>query len=151
MIKNIRKYSIRRTCHSKTGAFTLIEVLVAMVLLSTVIISIITGFQSAITALGEARDCIWANRIIGEKMDEMRISAMTGKMPDYGIRTGKYPAYYGDFRWETRMDNSVPGLRSSPMFSFCSVTITAWRENSSRKYSITTYISALFAGNTKRR
>lgn len=151
MIKDIRKYDIRQTCHSRTGAFTLIEVLVALVLLSTVIISIITGFQSAITALGEARDCIWANRIISEKMDEMRISALTGKVPDLGIRAGTYPVYYGDFRWETRIDNSVPGSQSGPAFSFCSVTITAWRENSSRKYSITTYISALFAGNIKRK
>lgn len=151
MIKDIRKYSIRQARHPKTGAFTLIEVLVAMVLLSTVIISIIMGFQSAITALGEARDCIWANRIIGEKMDEMRIAAMGGKMPDFGIRAGKYPVYYGDFRWETRMENSVPGSPSSYLFSFCSVTITAWRENSTRKYSVTTYVSTLFAGNTKKR
>ena len=66
-----------RSC---SAGFTLIEVLVTLVILSTGIVVVLQAFDVAVAALGEARDTLWANAIVREKLAEAVLQVNAGEM-----------------------------------------------------------------------
>jgi prepilin-type N-terminal cleavage/methylation domain-containing protein len=62
----------------KRAAFTLIEILVTLVILSTGIVMVLSAFDSAVRALGESRDALWAVLILREDMSAAEGGALPG-------------------------------------------------------------------------
>jgi prepilin-type N-terminal cleavage/methylation domain-containing protein len=130
----------------REGAFTLIEVLVSVAILSVGMVMVLQALQRSIVFLGDARDCVWANRIVSEKIEETRLSALRSKGPLSPCSlSGHYQVYFGDFLWESRISSGVfadlPGNTGMPEPRM--VTVSAWREGGGRRYSCSAYIRSV--------
>lgn len=125
------------------SGFTLVETLVAVAILSIGIVVILQALQQSVVFLGDTRDCVWANRIISDKIEESRAMALGSDGPlAAGRATGSYPVYFGTFAWESNiMAAEFPGvsaLADGPAVSV--VTVSAWRVGGGKKYSSTAYV-----------
>jgi prepilin-type N-terminal cleavage/methylation domain-containing protein len=58
---------------SKSSAFTLVEVLVAMLIFGVTAVAVMTGIRGSITAVGMAREQNRATQILTEKLETLRL------------------------------------------------------------------------------
>ena len=122
---NLPRHLLRR------AAFTLIEVLVALVILSTGIVVVLQAFQTSATALGDARDTLRATRLIGDKLAEIDAR---GAVPADG--TGVCPNPLSSFRWRVSTGSAGGGVSEEGLTR---VTVEVWRESSHVRQSLSTY------------
>lgn len=139
--KNSR--AVRPECRS--SGFTLIEVLITLVILSTGIILVLRAFEISLFALGESRDSLWANMLIREKMTDVQTSALENEGVAPMSSTGGFYGRYRDFRWDLQISRiqvlpDSPGGGEDEPGSLNRVIITVWRKGSGRRYSIATYL-----------
>lgn len=87
-----------------SSGFTLIEVLVSVVVLSTGIIFVLHAFNTAALAMSEMRDTIWSGYAAQCELDKIRIDAAVGGDPGSGYSSGTVQSYYGIFRWDRRIE-----------------------------------------------
>ncbi len=80
---------------SASGGFTLVEVLVAMTILTTGMLSILALFASSVAIHREALDAAHVERIVDATLAELRAEAETGRDPSgFAEReSSAYPAY----------------------------------------------------------
>jgi prepilin-type N-terminal cleavage/methylation domain-containing protein len=132
-----------RITRRRHAAFTLIEVLVSVAILSIGIVVVLQALQQSVVFLGEARDCVWAHRIASEKIEETRLSALLANGPlSPCLAGGRYRVYFGEFQWESRISaGALEGLTvGAEIPETRTVTVTAWRDGGGRKYSCSSYI-----------
>jgi len=124
----------------KSSGFTLIEVLVSVVILSTGIIFVLHAFETATVALSEMRDTIWASNVAQNEIEKLRITGATGTDLGNGYWSGRYSAYYSDFLWERniRDANLVTGVENAPDVRH--VILSVRRDGSKREFTYETYI-----------
>ncbi len=121
--------------------FTLPEVLIAVVILSVGIISVLEAFNVSMATLGAARDALRANMLIIERMAGLELSAIeTGKLEeDYSA--GAFDGDDVSYMWDKKVTDissvSVPGLDTAMLNQ---VDMAVWREGTSRRYSVSTYL-----------
>jgi prepilin-type N-terminal cleavage/methylation domain-containing protein len=86
--------------------FTLIEVLVAVVILSTGIVVVLRAYNSSLIALGQAHDVLQASRLIREQMTDVQAQIReSGEWNGSGVGLLRDPAYRGFYR-DCRVDPS---------------------------------------------
>ncbi|MCE9613171.1 MAG: prepilin-type N-terminal cleavage/methylation domain-containing protein [Lentisphaerae bacterium] len=111
-----------RACPSRgRGGFTLIEVLITLVILSTGIVVVLQAFQTSATALGASRDALYANHLLNVTMDELE---QVGGGGVTGNQVFSPP--FDHFRrlvTEQRAEEVSPGLMH--------LTVEVWRDGSS--------------------
>jgi prepilin-type N-terminal cleavage/methylation domain-containing protein len=123
----------------KSAGFTLIEVLVSVVVLSTGIIFVLHAFETATVALSEMRDAIWASNVAQSEIDKMRVRGATGVDIGNGYWTGRTATYYSDFIWERNIRSAqLGGGEGAPDVRHVVLGVT--REGASRMYKYETYI-----------
>lgn len=124
----------------KSSGFTLIEVLVSVVVLSTGIIFVLHAFETATVALSEMRDTIWASNVAQNEIEKLRITGASGADLGNGYWSGRYSAYYSDFVWERHIRDAdlVPGVEDAP--DVRRVILTVRRDGSKREFTYETYI-----------
>jgi type II secretion system protein I len=124
----------------KSSGFTLIEVLVSVVILSTGIVFVLQAFQTATVALSEMRDTIWASNIAQSEIDKLRLTGAVGDDLGNGYWSGRYSTYYSDFVWERniRDANLVAGIENP--VDVRRVVLTVRRDGSKREFTYETYI-----------
>jgi general secretion pathway protein I len=126
------------------NGFTLIEVLIALVILSTGLVLVLRAFQTSVVALGEARDSLWASLLIADKMTELREDVRTGGT--LASDRGQFGGRYAVFHWESTVrealdlhEGGIVGAQSGKLFE---VTIAVRRERAEREYAATTLMRA---------
>ena len=137
--------SFRGAAPASRRGFTLIEVLITLVILSTGIVSVLKAFGTAASVLGESRDSLWTSLLTSEKIEEAVMAAedSTGGAALLPA-SGQVPAAGMVFRW-TRQVREVERLppdakagRPDPVV-LNEVTVTLWRDGTTQERSVTTY------------
>lgn len=127
--------------HSMCPGFTLVEVLVAVVILAVSIVAVLSAFNHSLYAFGESRNVLKANMLIMDKMSEMDLLAAREGEIAAEESNGSFSDENRDFQWECRVTRvSEPaGIGSDPV-TLNQVDLTVWREGSQRRYSACTFI-----------
>ena len=91
----------------RASGFVLIEVLIAVTILSVVLLSVYSGISSGINIIGNSRNYTRALIIARSLMDEFRADKMKG-VDLKGAQVKSYPDYYYD-RITERYENPMLG------------------------------------------
>ena len=126
--------------------FTLIEVLVALVILSTGLVLVLRAFETSMAALSEARDALRASLLIREQMGEAEAAQREAGGDMLSASDGRYIGRYSDFRWEREV-HPFPvlgdtGIEGEAAAELAEVTITIRKDGSDQTYSATTLLRA---------
>lgn len=134
---------LSRSAFGGTEGFTLVEVLVAVVILSVGIVAILQAFHHSLSVLGESRDCLRSSHLLAEKLSETELGALAGNAPESS--NGEFGGLNNRYRWDCRV---VPEMSVMPAgtTSLDRVTVTVWRSGSSRRYAAETCIRSRKAG-----
>ncbi len=88
-----------------TAGFTLIEILITIVILSTGIVVILQAFGTSTTALAQARDALFSAVLCERKLTDVKAQMITGNPPE-SLATGNFAAdIYKDYVW--RIESSL--------------------------------------------
>ncbi len=112
------------------GGFTLIEVLMAVVVLSTGIGFVLFGLNNSLDALHVSRTNMRAHLILKERIGEIERDGLPS------TTHGKCSGRNSDFAFEIE---TTP-LADSYDDALSEVTVTVWRPNEGVRYSTTTYV-----------
>lgn len=82
------------------AAFTLIEILITIVILSTGIVVILHAFETSMMALTKARDVLACTVLCRDKLSEIKSDIAVGKSPE-ATSNGSFDGMYEDYRWNT--------------------------------------------------
>jgi prepilin-type N-terminal cleavage/methylation domain-containing protein len=124
------------------GAFTLIEVLVTVVILSTGIVVVLEALQTSLGALGSARDSLRATLLVREKMAEVERGALQsggGGLSSSSARFGE--GFYRGFRVDcdiARVDVDGDAGRRRSLYR---VAVSAARQDAGTEQIAGTWIS----------
>lgn len=116
---------------SARQAFTLIEVLVTLVILSTGIVVVLQAFETSAVALSEARDALRATGLINQVIAKLDADGLAAVDP-----SGSFPAPMDGFRWLLSEADSSPELGVDDLTC---VTVEVWREPSGVHHTTSTY------------
>jgi prepilin-type N-terminal cleavage/methylation domain-containing protein len=122
-----------RRCGS---GFSLIEVLVALVILSTGIVLVLRAFSTAITGLDEGRDVLRMQGLVRDVLDRTG-AAVEGRGGSPAQTSGRFAAPNQAFAWEVNV-SPVPGTGNGTE-SLCRVSAGVWREGTGRRCAAETY------------
>lgn len=127
---------------SGAAGFTLVEVLISLVILSTGIVLVLQALDTSVVALAESRDTLWASLLLRETLDDVdAFRARHGKALPSASR-GTFSGRYANFAWEREVRDAVgPGggrLDSGDAGELKDVIVTVWRTGSDRTYTAAT-------------
>jgi len=122
---------------TRAAGFTLIEALVALVILSTGIVLVLQAFQTGASALGVAREAACAAHLTHQVLQTLPAARGTAVSPGGGV----FPAPYDDFEWQLGVDGdgSGGGTDGEGGGHLERVSVTVWHAGSSARYATTTY------------
>lgn len=94
----------------RSSGFTLIEVLVALVILAAGVVAVLRVFETSAVALAESRNRAWSALLIGEKLADIDafIEENPGSAPVGG--SGRFAGAYESFVWTVTVDESPAAL-----------------------------------------
>lgn len=115
---------------SGRAGFTLIEVLIALVVLSTGIVIVLQAFQTSVSALGEARDAMRAAHLLQGKLQEL--GTMSPRQPALS-GTGSFPEPFDMFLWQV-----TPAPAAARAEGLEQIRLEVWHANSRVRYAVTT-------------
>jgi prepilin-type N-terminal cleavage/methylation domain-containing protein len=81
------------------AGFTLIEILITIVILSTGIVVILHAFEVSMTGLARARDVLSGTILCQNKITDIKSDIILGKAPN-AVSGGAFDSTFNDFRWE---------------------------------------------------
>ena len=124
---------------SETGSnkgFTLVEVLLAVSILSIGIVGVLRGYATSINALGIAQESANAVCLLKEKMLEIEQIALEQKGIETGRSSGEFKNGQEGYSWT---------LESKPaaIADLNEVIITVSHKESPRKFSLVTYVESV--------
>ncbi|NQT93311.1 MAG: prepilin-type N-terminal cleavage/methylation domain-containing protein, partial [Lentisphaerae bacterium] len=123
------------------AAFTLIEILVTLVILSTGIVLVLQAFETAAVALASSREDLFAHELIEDIVADLEASVLESGDCRTGRDGGGSAGWDGDYRWETdvsRLRGPGEDEGEEPDGSAYEVVVTVFREKSDSEYSATT-------------
>jgi type II secretion system protein I len=128
--------TIQNSRSNEHQGFTLIEVMVAVLILSTGIIVVLQGYQLALSALEAARDSLRADVVLRERMAQIEAEA---------IRPEGRPCPFAGSdlvarQWAYQRDVAGATVDHSGNVTLRSVVVTTWRKGSDRRHTLATYV-----------
>lgn len=121
-------------CHLSSG-FTLIEVMLAVVILALGILGVIGANIALLNALGVSEEYIEAVCLSKEKMTEVEMNELEEEGLTSGVSRGQTRAIRQVFQWEKAvMPSNSKGL------NIIKVTVFKKDEPASRKFSLVSYV-----------
>lgn len=144
-MKKNAEYRMPNTELKQQGGFSLIEVLIAVVILSTGMVVVLQGMHTAIGALDSAVDKTRAAVLVRARFDVVSQAALTSDDLSSLSSSGEFEDHYSQYRWDTRVeavrnkfgDGAVSEDESGKLYE---VDVTVWRVGSVRQYRATTLI-----------
>jgi prepilin-type N-terminal cleavage/methylation domain-containing protein len=140
---------VAEVLRSKSGpwrrhaAFTLIEILVTLVILSTGIVVVLRAFESSVVALSESRDTLFGSMLAREKLVEIESSLAQGDSfpPD---SNGWFEGAFEKYRWavESRRATATTEGEDRKAARLQEVQVTIWRDGSEQRRTFVTYLIA---------
>jgi prepilin-type N-terminal cleavage/methylation domain-containing protein len=130
-----------------SGGFTLIEVLIAVVILSVGIVAILQGMQTGMAALDEAVDKTRSAALIASRFSALQQMALSGQDFMAQDSQGNFEAPFDNYRWRqsievvpVRVSGDSGRAAGSEGGRLYRVEVFVWRDGLSRDYSLSTYI-----------
>ena len=103
--------AMKNTSAARQAGFTLIEMLVSLVILSTGIVLVLSALETSAAALGQARVTARASFLMNQRMADLDLELLQDDVApaDNGVFEAPYDAY----RWELveGKPSEVPGLK----------------------------------------
>lgn len=123
--------------------FTLIEVLIAVVILATGVVVVLQGMHTALAALDGAVDRSRSAMLLRSKIVEAHAAAQGGMDPSSLESSGRFPAPFDAYRW--RLNTGHGGLSGgkttqSEAGELHEVGITVWRDGTDRSHNASTLV-----------
>ncbi len=131
--------------NKQQDGFSLIEVLIAVVILSTGMVVVLEGMHTAIGALDSAVDKTRASFLARAQFDVVRQAALTSDDISDLSSTGEFEDPYAHYRWEMNVEQvrstsdggAVSEKESGKLYE---VDVTVWRFGSKREYRAATLV-----------
>ena len=121
--------------------FTLIEVLVTLVILSTGIVLVLRAFETSLTALGESGETVHSMRLIQRKMSEIESDMLVDEQITGPGGSRSFDPPDDDYRWSvSRADTGLRTDDDSGAERLALLTLEVWRRGFERRYSVSTHI-----------
>ena len=123
--------SILTTLNDACG-LTIVEVLLAVCILSVGIVGVLQSYWMALDVLGSGQETIDSVSCITGKMADLEEMAITEEGFDVSTSNGIFSGRYADLTWETRIvDGPVEGLKD--------IIISVSSKQTSKGFSVETY------------
>lgn len=110
------------------SAFSLIEVLVAVLIVSVGVTAVLSSYNMSLSAMGASRDGLTATRLLAQKFDDIR----QGGLPP--VSSGECGEPFKEFTWEV---STVPATWADAPDLY-EVTVTMHNKNTGVSYPVTT-------------
>lgn len=125
--------------------FTLIEVLIAVVILATGMVIVLEGMRTAIGAFDSAVDKTRASFLVQSRFDAIRQSALSSDDISDLTSDGEFEEPFAQYRWDVTVEQTTTAQGSESVSEDKSgklyeVDVTVWRFGSERKYSASTLV-----------
>ena len=126
-------------------SFTLIEVLIAIAILSTGIVFIMSTFDASVIALSTSQDTLRMMRLARKKMTEVEMSALGEGGIEEETSSGTFSRTDSKFHWDLQVrrvtgPNDIPSAGETDSETLNEVVVTIGREGTGRRYSLATYV-----------
>jgi len=129
----------RRAGGKRLGGFTLIEVLIAVVVLSVGIVLILQAMHGALAAWDGGVERMRSAMLAQEQLEQWRLAARTSGAVASGER-GRFESPFSDYRWQVESETvALPGAASGSG-ALHELLCTVWREGRERTFSVATRI-----------
>ena len=128
-----------RCRQARAGGFTLIEVLVAVVILSIGIVFVLQAFETAIAALRESRETVRGVMLVDLQMaDQVRHLAFEGRggMGEFGT----FDAPYSGYQWETRSETQIEHQGPDTIVALERLILRVRHEDADRVFEVSTFV-----------
>ena len=129
---------------ARQEGFTLIEVLVTLLILSTNLILVLQAYQSSLRALGASRTNLHVSALLGQRVAEIEKTILLnpGRIPQSA--QGVFFGHYANYSWSQNVQEVAGSVDSekpkrAPGY-LCEVSITIWRTDSRDRYESTTLV-----------
>ena len=121
------------------SAFTLIEVLITIVILSTGIVGILYSFDASMNALSDTRGTLFCTVLCRDKLTDIESDIVLGQAPEVSS-FGLFDGIYKDYQWsaDTRLvpddmdddnSNSSGENNNDVNVELYKVRVFVWQEN----------------------
>ena len=122
-----------------SSSFTLIEVLVTLVILSTGIILVLRAFETSLVALGESRDSMRAGILLRETLADAEQQVLA--QGEHGLdAVGRFFDAHDDWRVRVEVELDTVVQSANVTNKLYRVAALAWREGVDRRYGAATYL-----------
>ncbi len=121
-------------------AFTLIEVLVSVGILSVGIVVVLQAFSAAAGILDSTRTITRSSLLLRSKLSEIILDAEHGEIQT-GYRSGNFGEPFGDYRWSARVEEVSEVSRDEVRLRFYDVEAEAIKAGAGRRFRLATRVS----------
>lgn len=119
-----------RSCTVTPSGFSLIEVLVAVAILSVGMVAILSSFNVSVTTAAAARDTLAAEWVCEGKLAEVRQVADVDSLPAVLALSGDFSAVDGfSGRMQVEVDEAVATAAEDQSNVLVRVSLQAWKSN----------------------
>lgn len=119
--------------NSRRAGITLVETLLAVVLLSLGAVAVLKAMTTVVAAAENARDDLRCNALLRERWADWNLAASTGAGIGPGTEEGLFSGVDAPYRW--RLDKQWVPSRESVL----AIDMTVWRVGSTRRAELTTW------------
>jgi len=124
--------------HGPAG-FTLIEVLIAVVVLSVGIVLVLQAMHGALAAWDGGVERMRSAMLAQEQLEQWRLAARTSGAVASGER-GRFESPFSDYRWQVESETvALPGAASGSG-ALHELLCTVWREGRERTFAAATRV-----------
>jgi prepilin-type N-terminal cleavage/methylation domain-containing protein len=127
----------------RRAGFTLVEVLISVVILSTGIVVVLQGLHASLSALDGAVEKTRSAMLLRTKIIEAQAAALDGNDPSSLTSSGLFSEPYDAYRWRLSV-NKAPAASEvstgSHVGDLYEVGVAVWRDESPRRYTAATLV-----------
>ncbi|MBI5149199.1 MAG: hypothetical protein HZA28_00295 [Candidatus Omnitrophica bacterium] len=125
-------FSLQSSVFSPSGGITLIEVLLAVVVLSVGIVGVLRAYTVSLGALEVAQGTIESVQLARQKMADIEQSVLEGGGISPGLTSGNFEGMYQDYAWQWEVS-------ATPAEALCQSVVTVSRQEQPRQLTLVTY------------
>ncbi|GEM_PF-2663574 len=130
--KNNGVFSLQSSVFSLSSGITLVEVLLAVVVLSVGLVGVLRAYAASISALEVSQETVNTVELLKEKMAEIEEDALEDGGISAGSASGQFDGEFTDYHWTW-------GTTATAQEGLYALTMSVARDDSARQASLDTY------------